>query len=128
MIGHGKRMLPCAAIVVAAVLLACGATPAFAHALLRKASPGVGSTVHAAPMEIDLTFSEGVEPSLCRVVVSNAAGTEVATGTLQTAPDNPKLLIAPLKPVGAGVYTVTWHATSVDTHKTDGRFVFTVAP
>ncbi|MGA3399614.1 MAG: copper resistance protein CopC [Acetobacteraceae bacterium] len=28
----------------------------------------------------------------------------------------------------AGQYTVIWHVTSVDTHKTEGRFTFSVAP
>jgi methionine-rich copper-binding protein CopC len=32
---------------------------------------------------------------------------------------------APLKP---GVYTVHWHAVSVDTHRTQGSFQFTVRP
>jgi copper resistance protein C len=27
-----------------------------------------------------------------------------------------------------GTYTVVWHVTSVDTHKTEGRFDFTVVP
>jgi methionine-rich copper-binding protein CopC len=32
-----------------------------------------------------------------------------------------------LKPLRAGVYKVIWHATAVDTHKTDGSFNFTVS-
>jgi methionine-rich copper-binding protein CopC len=38
------------------------------------------------------------------------------------------VLAVPVKPLAAGVYTVLWHATSVDTHKTEGHFTFTVAP
>jgi methionine-rich copper-binding protein CopC len=30
--------------------------------------------------------------------------------------------------LSAGTYRVTWHAVSVDTHKTQGSFTFTVAP
>lgn len=104
------------------------ASPAGAHALLRKAIPATGSTVTVAPEAVELLFSEGVEPTLCTVEVRDAAGTDVETGAVRTAEDNRKRLIAPLKSIGAGVYTVVWHATSVDTHKTEGRFVFTVAP
>ena len=28
----------------------------------------------------------------------------------------------------AGVYVVSWHVVSVDTHKTSGSYKFTVAP
>jgi len=115
-------------VLVIAALTLGSAAPASAHALLRKAIPGVGSTVHAAPPALDLIFSEGVEPSLCRVSVRDAAGTEWQSGALRTAPDDPKHLVVGLKPAGPGVYAVEWHATSVDTHVTQGRFSFTVAP
>ena len=32
------------------------------------------------------------------------------------------------RPLPPGVYTVNWHAVSVDTHHTQGSFNFTVAP
>lgn len=115
-------------IAAAAALLAGAAQPAFAHALLRKAVPPVGGTVATAPTEIDLFYSEGVEPSLSRVSVHDAAGTAYETGEVHTAPDNNKELVVGLKPLPAGAYTVEWHATSVDTHKTEGRYRFTVAP
>jgi len=42
--------------------------------------------------------------------------------------DDPRQLSVPLKPMTPGTYTVEWHATSVDTHKTEGHFSFTLAP
>jgi hypothetical protein len=51
------------------------------------------------------------------------------TGKPSVDPADNSVLVAPvpqaLKP---GVYTVTWHVVSVDTHKTQGSFNFTVAP
>jgi methionine-rich copper-binding protein CopC len=114
--------------VAAAALVLASAAPASAHALLRKAIPGVGSTVHTPPTEIRIIYSEGVEPSLSSIVVRDAAGAEVDSGGARTAPDNQKELIVGLKTLAAGTYTVEWHVTSVDTHKTDGRFSFSVAP
>jgi hypothetical protein len=38
-------------------------------------------------------------------------------------------LVAPIsQPLKPGVYKVIWHAVSVDTHKTQGSFQFTVKP
>lgn len=117
--------------VIAAAILAFGVglvESAQAHALLRHAEPAVGSTVAGAPKELALTFSEAVEPAFCTVTVTNAAGAPMASATLRADPHDAKRLLVPLKPLPPGVYTVTWHAVSVDTHKTQGRFQFTVAP
>jgi methionine-rich copper-binding protein CopC len=114
--------------VLAAALLVGASAAADAHALLRKAVPGVGSTVHVAPAELALFFSEGVEPAFCTVEVHGAGGARVDTGAVHTAPSDNKQLLVGLKPLPPGSYAVEWHATSVDTHKTEGRYSFTVAP
>ena len=114
--------------LAALLLLGALASPAFAHALLRKAEPGVGSTVHPAPTSVTLTFSEGVEPAFCRIDVTSAAGARVDLGNPMLVGGNQKELRVALKPLAAGTYTVEWHATSVDTHKTEGKFTFSVTP
>ena len=127
-----KIFLPCApalAVRVAISLLSCLLTsPADAHALLRKAVPAVGSSVHAAPDAVVLLFSEGVEPAFSTIAVTDAAGARFDNGAPRTAPDSDKTLRVALKPLPAGVYTVRWRATAVDTHKTEGTFTFAVAP
>ncbi len=100
---------------------------AFAHALLQHAQPPVGGSVPTAPSEVVLSYSEGVEPRFSKVEVQDAQGRRVDQGTLTTAPDDAKKLIVPLKPLAAGTYSVEWHVTSVDTHKTEGKFSFNVA-
>jgi methionine-rich copper-binding protein CopC len=102
------------------------ASPAFAHAMLERASPLVGSEVAAAPHEITLTFTEGVEPLFSTIELRDAHGTAVATGKPRTEQGNNRRLIVELPALGSGSYTVTWHATSVDTHKTEGSYQFTV--
>jgi copper resistance protein C len=115
--------------LLAALLLLAGlASPAFAHALLRKAVPGVGSTVAIAPPTVTLTFSEGVEPSFTTVEVMSAGGVHMEYGGVAAAGGDQKTISVKLKPLPPGAYTVQWHATSVDTHKTDGKFTFTVTP
>jgi methionine-rich copper-binding protein CopC len=106
------------------------ATPqaVWAHAMLMKAEPAVGSSVTPAPAQITLHYSEGVEPLFTTVVVTDAAGVRVDSGSPKIAPGDPKTLLVGLKPLKPGDYTVDWHVTSVDTHKTQGHFSFTVAP
>jgi hypothetical protein len=113
----------------ASISLALAASPAFAHAMLRKAEPAVGGVVAASPKQIRLKFSEGVEPRFSSIALATQAGAPVPTGKPALDPGDASALIAavpqPLKP---GVYRVTWRAVSVDTHKTQGAFTFTVAP
>jgi methionine-rich copper-binding protein CopC len=115
---------------LAALLAVAGLAPqaALAHAMLLRAEPAVGASVSPAPSQIVLHFSEGVEPLFTTVEVLDAAGTRVDSGAPHTAAGDQKTLLVGLKPLPAGNYTVEWHATSVDTHKTQGHFSFSVAP
>jgi copper resistance protein C len=102
------------------------APPAFAHAFLERASPPVGSDIPTAPPELYITFTEGVEPLFSTIEVQGANGTAVTTGKPHLAPDNERRLVIDLPKLPAGTYKVIWHATSVDTHKTEGTYQFTV--
>jgi hypothetical protein len=114
--------------IASSLAFALAATAAFAHAELEKASPAVGGTV-ASAREIRLTFSEGVEPKFTKVSLTGPGGAAVPLGAAKTESGNQAVLIAPIaKPLAAGVYTVHWHAVSVDTHHTQGSFEFTVKP
>ena len=113
--------------IAAALALSLAANSAFAHAQLEKATPGVGSTV-ASAAELRLEFSEGVEPKFSGATLTGAGGA-VALGKPAVDPSDNKILIIKIeKPLAAGVYTVNWHAVSVDTHHTQGSFEFTVKP
>jgi methionine-rich copper-binding protein CopC len=101
-------------------------SPAFAHAFLERTSPPVGSEIAVSPPEVSIVFTEGVEPLFSKIVVSGTDGKAVATGRPHIAPDNNRRLIVDLPKLLPGTYTVTWHVTSVDTHKTEGNFKFTV--
>lgn len=127
--------LPGAAVLAAvlaavplAALPAAFSSAAYAHAQLRGADPPVGGTVSRAPAEVALLFSEAVEPRFCTVRVESADGAQVDKGDLHVMPDDPRRLAVGLGPLPAGEYRVVWRAISVDTHRTQGRFSFTVAP
>jgi len=115
-------------LVALALLGAIAIAPhADAHAFLSKASPPIGSTV-PPPKAIDITFTEGVGPAFSSIVVQDAYGQRVDSGDLHAASDDGLRLEVGLKTLAPGTYAVIWHATSVDTHKTEGRFVFTAQP
>jgi methionine-rich copper-binding protein CopC len=110
--------------ILAALLLAPGV--ASAHARLQNAVPAAGSTVLHAPAELTLSYSEGIEPSFSKVAVNDAAGTRMDQGTPHVDPQNNAHLLVPVKPLPRGTYKVVWHAVSVDAHKSQGSYSFTV--
>jgi methionine-rich copper-binding protein CopC len=114
--------------VLAASLSPAVISQAFAHAHLQSANPAAGDTVTAAPADLTCNFTEALEPKFSQLEVQDASGKRVDAGDMHLAPGNAKQMMLGLPKLGAGVYTVIWHATSVDTHKTEGRFTFTVAP
>ena len=102
------------------------ASPAYPHAALERAVPPVGSEGVVAPRQILLTFTEGVEPAFSTIELRGPGGSAVPIGSPQTANGNKRQLSVELPALPGGQYTVVWHATSVDTHKTEGSFRFTV--
>jgi copper resistance protein C len=109
-------------------LMSLASAPAFAHAFLKDSVPAVGSSVAIAPAEVTITFTEGVEPGFSKIVVQDSTGANMDAGAAHRVGDDEKKLAVPLKKLGAGTYTVAWHATATDTHKTQGNFTFSVTP
>lgn len=116
-----------AALLAVAVAPFAMPTPAFAHAHLRTALPAADSTV-PAPSEVVCNFTEALEPRFSTLEVQDASGHRVDSDNTHLDSTDAKQMLVGLPRLPAGVYTVIWHATSVDTHKTDGRFNFTVQP
>ena len=111
-------------LLITASLLLVPLTPAvWAHAFLDHASPLVGSTVSSAPHEVTLTFTQNLEASFSSGEVTDGSGARVDSGKPQISGNTMSLA---LKSIGPGTYKVHWHVLSVDTHKTEGTFSFTV--
>lgn len=100
---------------------------ALAHGHLDHAQPTVNSTV-TAPKEVSLWFTEAIEPKFSSIVVQDAKGIAMQIGKAEVAADNKANLRIKVKPLPPGVYKVMWKILSVDTHRTQGSFSFTVAP
>ena len=97
-------------------------TAAEAHAMLDHATPAVGSTVAASPGQVTLYFTEQLEPKFSGAEVHSAGGGRVDHGTSVSG----NVMRVNVGSLASGSYSVTWHALSVDTHKTQGSFSFHV--
>jgi methionine-rich copper-binding protein CopC len=115
------------ALTVVALSLLAG-RPAAAHAELERANPRVGATVAAAPPQLELFFTEPIEPAFSTVQVLGPNGQPVAGNKPTVDPADGKHLLLALPSLGAGTYKVVWRVVSVDTHVTNGDFTFRVAP
>jgi methionine-rich copper-binding protein CopC len=113
--------------IIAILASSLAATAAFAHAFLDHASPGVGMTVSGSPSELTLSFTQGVVVAFSSLTVSGTGGAVPASKPVND-PSNQQIIHVrlghALKP---GSYTVTWHVLSVDTHRTEGSYHFTVS-
>jgi copper resistance protein C len=101
-----------------------------AHARLKRANPSVGGVVSASavPCELQVWFTEPVEPALSSLQVVAPDGARMDGGDLRgDAADHTQLRVTllPLKP---NTYRVIWRVVSIDTHRTNGSFPFRVEP
>jgi copper resistance protein C len=99
---------------------------AWAHAFLDHAEPKVGSTVTNSPAKVKIWFTQELEPAFSSIQVQNAQGKEMDKKDAHLDAKDRSLLEVSLPQLPSGTYTVTWHVVSVDTHRTQGRFEFTI--
>lgn len=110
-------------LIVSLLALTFSNPAAHAHAFLDHASPLVGSSVASAPREVSLTFTQNLESAFSSVEVTDSNGGRVDQGKAQISGNSMRVGLKSLSP---GTYRVRWQALSVDTHKTEGSFTFTV--
>ena len=112
--------------IAASLAFAFAATPAFAHAQLEKATPPVGR--HGLAAEPDpARVQRRRRAEIHRRDADGRPAARRRSARASVEPGHQNVLIVPIaKPLSPGVYTVKWHAVSVDTHHTQGTFEFTV--
>jgi copper transport protein len=111
------------------VLLYSGwtARPVLAHAVLLQSSPRANDVLEQPPVQVELFFSESLEPKLSSITVIDSNNRVVDAGDARVDPGDPKRMTVTLHSLGDGVYTVTWKALStIDGHQTVGTFPFAV--
>ncbi len=115
-------------IAILAGMIAVTIVPrtAGAHAFPSAERPAAGATINSPPPEVAIRFDNPIEQMFARVQVVDAGGTDVTTGAPALSIDRLELS-RPLKRLTPGVYTVRWSVVSVDSHRSEGSFTFTVA-
>src|SRR5579859_1106440 len=111
---------------LSAMLYLAWQSTASAHAFLDHADPKVGSTVTSAPTEVKIWFTQELEPTFSTIEVRDVQNQQVDKKDTHLDDKDKTLLIVSLSALPPGTYTVAWHVVSVDTHKTQGHFEFTI--
>lgn len=103
-----------------------------AHPRLIGATPDPNST-GAAPRTIQMRFNErliaplsGANLAVMRVVGSTVSRPVQVPAVTTVYPYEMKIIVLPKRPLVPGHYTLNWQAVSVDTHRVQGSFGFTV--
>jgi copper transport protein len=109
------------AVLVGLVALAFPAA-ASAHATLQSTSPHFGREVQRTPTEIRLHFDQHVKLIGQAIHVLNGVGTNFAGPAHVEDTD----VVAPLRTLKTGTYTVRWQAVSADSHVVSGVWTFGV--
>ena len=107
-----------------AIVLAALAFPAAAsaHATLQSTTPRFGHEVQRAPTLIRLHFDQQVKVLPGAIKVLNGVGENFAGASGAEGTD----VVASVRPLKLGVYTVRWQAISADSHVVSGVWTFGV--
>jgi copper resistance protein C len=108
--------------LVLALLMAAPSASAHTHPV--EMMPAANAMV-GTPPNITIHFSEPLEPKFSLITVTDAMGRVVNKEPSVVGADT-KIMTVPLPVLAPGVYTVNWVGVSVDTHRTQGEYKFTV--
>lgn len=98
-----------------------------AHGVLLRSIPEANAVLQEAPVQVELYFTETLEPNLSSISVINSNNVSVDGGDVRVDPSDPTRMTVTLHTIPDGVYTVTWKALSaIDGHQTVGSFPFAV--
>ncbi len=99
------------------------------HAQLVRSDPKAGVVLTAPPQVVRTWFDDELDPDHSTIGVSDARGQRVddGHGGVDLNDLDRKSMIARLRAIGAGTYTVRWRAVSAnDGFVTQGSFAFIV--
>lgn len=132
MTGPGRSRRAWWPVLLCAVLaLTIGPADVAAHAKLVRASPAPNSMVRTAPAVVRAWFNEELDARRSAISVWDTAGRRVddGRGGVDLEDMDRRALVARLRPLRAGRYTVRWTAVSADDgFVTRGVFRFTMSP
>lgn len=108
-------------------LLMVAVTPVWAHAELLISLPAANAVLDSPPTQVELFFSETLEPAFSTIRVFDATGMQVDSGDSHVDSADSTHLLVSLRSLPNGIYTVSWQVLSaVDGHILNGTFSFAV--
>ncbi len=115
------------AVCAAGLLLIPTAGGAAANARLEASDPPAGAVLTTQPAAVTLTFNEPVELNDGAIEVFDDRFNRVDAGRVTAIGQGRSRLQIGVRPgLAQGTYTVSWQATSADTHPVSGSFQFSV--
>ena len=106
-------------VLIAVAALAFPAA-ASAHATLRSTTPQFGHEIRQSPRTVQLHFDQRVKVLPGSIKVLNGAGKEFALPARVEGTN----VVARVRPLKLGAYTVRWRAISADSHVVSGVWTF----
>jgi copper transport protein len=97
---------------------------AVGHASLESPSPGYRERIASSPPAVVLRFDQAVTAFPDSIVVLNSQGRVLSDQATSSA--NGRAVLAPLRKLPRGAYTVRWHVLSSDGHPVSGVYTFGV--
>lgn len=123
-----RPLVRAALTIAAAVLLLVGAAgSASAHSALEASDPPSGAVLVTQPAAVTLTFNEPVELNAGAIQVFDDRFNRVDAGQVTAVGSSrSRIQVGLRRGLAQGTYTVSWHASSADTHPVSGSFRFSV--
>ena len=109
------------------IFSAWGTSLVSAHALLVRSVPAANAVLEQPPVQVELYFSEPLEPTLSSISVVDSNIRIVDAGDVRVDTTDSTRMTVTLHALPDGVYTVSWKALSaIDGHQSGGTFPFAV--
>jgi copper transport protein len=113
-------------ILLGLLLILALSGSALAHATLTQSLPLQDAVLSTPPPRVELQFNEEVEAQFGAIAVYDQKGTRVDKGDAALDPKDVTRVIANLKPLDDGLYTVAYRVVSADGHPITGSYGFSV--
>jgi copper transport protein len=111
--------------IFAIVLLLSTASVAFGHARFDQADPAPGATLDAAPTEVTIWYTEGIQEQDSWIHVLDGNGARVDQNDNTIVGDDSNGMTVHLRDgLASGLYTVSWQNLSEDGDGSTGSFQF----
>ncbi|WP_327365206.1 copper resistance CopC family protein [Streptomyces sp. NBC_01217] len=110
--------------LLAMLLVAAAASPAWAHARLVGSGPAAGSVVSESPASVTLSFDGPVKLQFTTITVSGPDGVPCHDGAPSALNNDVRQRVTALP---AGEIVVTWRTVAADGAPLQGRYTFTNA-